>query len=79
MRLEFRWTQIGEIGADCWSWIGVALSRLGPMAGNVANLDCESHSLRGESERTVTSMRRGLTEIGLSPYLRLTKRAGILD
>ena len=49
------------------------------MAGNVANLDCESHSLRGESERTVTSMRLGLTEIGLSPYLRLTKRAGILD
>ena len=57
----------------------MALSRLGPMAGNVANLDCESHSLRGESERTVTSMRLGLTESGLSPYLRLTKRAGILD
>jgi len=57
----------------------VALSRLGPMAGNAAKLDCESHSLRGESERTVTSMRRGLTEIGLSPYLRLTKMAGMLD
>jgi len=57
----------------------VALSRLRPMAGNVANLDCESLSLRGESDRTVTSMRRGLTEIGRSPYLRLTKRAGILD
>ena len=57
----------------------MALSRLGPMAGNVANLDCESHSLRGESERTVTSMRRGLTEIGLAPYLRLTKMAGMLD
>ena len=57
----------------------MALSRLGSMACSVANLDCESHSLRGESERTVTSMRRGLTEIGLSPYLRLTKMAGMLD
>ena len=57
----------------------MALSRLVPMAGNVAKLDCESHSLRSESDRTVTSMRRGLTEIGLAPYLRLTKMAGMLD